>query len=114
MERSSKYPDGVILIDPTPQQVSDALSKGINPDAGRALLDIARRGKLSRYGEQAEAQDLVDLAWEQLGEEVGGTILNCEVGSSMQAQMVIPAHAGGGSERINFDPSRLPSEQGHN
>lgn len=104
----------MILIDPTPKQVSDALQKGINPHAGRALLSIARKGKLSRYGEQAQAQDLVDLAWEQLGEEVGGTILDCEVGSSMQAQMLIPDHVEGRSERISFDPTKLPSEQGYN
>lgn len=64
--RKPHYPVGEILIDPTPAQVSDALSKGLNPDAGRALLSIASQGKLSQT-----TSELVDRAWQQLANEVG-------------------------------------------
>ncbi|MDO8335680.1 MAG: hypothetical protein Q7T74_02760 [Candidatus Saccharibacteria bacterium] len=90
---SPTYPKGEILIDPTSLQRGDALKNGLNPDAGIAMLGLARKGKLHHKG-SSDAEPLVRLAWDQLaaGTELSGVI--------------------DGTSIIGFDEKLVPSEVG--
>ncbi len=83
--RKNEYPEGEILIDPTIEQTTDAWAKGLNPEAGKALLRLARSGKLNRT-----ELEVVDQAWDQLGQETGAPVKLAD----------------------EYDPAKLPSEVG--
>ncbi len=85
LPRSTEYPTGEILIDPTVEQMSDARAKGLNPEAGRALLHLAQAGKMNH-----NELEMIDRAWTQLGDEVDLPVKDC----------------------IEYDPTMLPSQVG--
>lgn len=85
LNRNPNYPTGEILIDPTVEQAKDARAKGLNPEAGRALLSFAEQGKLS-----STEVEMIDRAWSQLEVETGFPVKEC----------------------VEYDYTRLPSQVG--
>jgi len=85
LNRDPNYPTGEILIDPTIEQSTDARARGLNPEAGRALLSLAGQGKLN-----VTELDMIDRAWDQLAVETDFPVKEC----------------------VEYDPTKLPSQVG--